>query len=166
MTTTTLDDVRTLRKLIMALDEQLDAYLSTLPDPTEAADVFLELNLAKRDLSFVYGTIERKMISLLDEDMTTLRDGAEIERKTGATRTKWQHKDLATAVADRIVQSSVDMDTGEIVLNPQEVAEKMLDYVQPSYWRATKLNEIGINPDNYCESEVKTNLVVRKGNAQ
>jgi len=161
-----LDDVRTLRKLIMALDEQLDEYLDSNPDSEQAADLFLELNLAKRDLSFVYGTIERKMISLLSEDMTTLRDGAEIERKTASSRTKWQHKDLATVVADRIVQSSVDMDTGEIVLGPREVAEKMLDYVQPSYWRATKLNEIGINPDNYCVSEVKTNLVVRKGNAQ
>lgn len=166
MDTDPLADVRTLRKLIMVLDGQLDSYLNSAPDSSEAADLFLELNLAKRDLSYMYATIEKKLISLLSDDLMTLRDGAEIERKTAASRTKWQHKDIASAVADRIVQSSVDMDTGEVVLSPREVAEKMLDYMQPSYWRATKLSEIGINPDNYCESELKTNLVVRKGNAQ
>lgn len=165
MTTTAIDDVRTLRKLLMALDEQLTAFLSSEPTIEEAADMFLEVNLAKRDMSYLYGALEAKMVSLMGEDMLTLRDGAEIERKVASSRTKWQHKDIASAVADRIVQSSVDPDTGEIVASPRDIAEKMLDYVQPSYWRATKLNEIGINPDHYCESELKTSIIVRKGNA-
>jgi hypothetical protein len=88
-----------------------------------------------------------------------------MERKVASSRTKWRHTDLANDVVDRVIQSSVDMDTGEIMLSPKDVAMKIMDYVQPSYWRATKLNEIGINPDNYCESEVKTSIIVRKGNA-
>lgn len=165
MTGTALDDVRTLRKLIMALDEQLNDFLTSEPTDDEAAEMFLEVNLAKRDMSYLYGSLEAKMISMMKDELMTLRDGAEIERKVAASRTKWQHKDIASAVADRIVQSSIDPDTGEFMSSPREVAERMLDYVQPSYWRATKLGEIGINPDHYCESELKTSIIVRKGNA-
>lgn len=165
MPTDPLSDVRTLRKLIMALDQTLNEYALSEPDPVEAAEVFLELNLAKRDMAYLYSSIEARLIALMQDDLMSLRDGAEIERKIAASRTKWQHKEIASAVAEKIIRSSVDIDTGEIVLTPNEIAMKMLDYVQPSYWRATKLNELGINPDHYCESEVKTNIVVRKGNA-
>jgi hypothetical protein len=166
MTTVPIEEIRALRRLVMALDEILAEYVNSEPDPTEAADLFLELNLAKRDISYVYSSVEGRLISLLTEDVVSLRDGAEIERKIASSRTKWQHKEIASAVIGRIVRSSIDMDTGEVVLNPTDVAMKMLDYVQPSYWRATKLGEIGINPDMYCESEVRTNIVVRKGNAK
>jgi hypothetical protein len=58
---------------------------------------------------------------------------------------------------------AIDMDTGEVVMSPQEVAERVLDYVQPSYWRIKKLAELGINADNYCElGEPKTSIAVRR----
>jgi hypothetical protein len=48
-------------------------------------------------------------------------------------------------------------------MSPQEVAERVLDYVQPSYWRIKKLAELGINADNYCElGEPKTSIAVRR----
>ena len=68
---------------------------------------------------------------------------------------------------DRIQQSSIDMDTGEVVKSPKEMAMQMLDYLAPSYWRVGKLNEIGLNADLYCEpSEPKTSVIVRGGEAQ
>ena len=96
-----------------------------------------------------------------------LRDSATVERKMSSSRSGWQHKDLARDVIDRIEQSSVDMDTGEVVLSPTEMALKMLDYVQPSYWRVGELNKIGLNPDNYCAaSESKISIIVRRGAAE
>jgi hypothetical protein len=162
-----IDEIKTLRRLIAALDERLSEWLDSDVAIEEAANMMLEINLAKRDLSFLYGTVEAKMTQLMKDgnEFITLRDGAEMERKVASSRTKWRHTDLANDVVDRVIQSSVDMDTGEIMLSPKDVAMKIMDYVQPSYWRATKLNEIGINPDNYCESEVKTSIIVRKGNA-
>lgn len=162
-----IDEIKTLRRLIAALDERLSEWLDSNVPIEEAADMMLEINLAKRDLSFLYGTVEAKMTQLMKDgnEFITLRDGAEMERKVASSRTKWRHAELASDVVDRVIQSSVDMDTGEVMLTPKDVAMKIMDYVQPSYWRATKLNEIGINPDNYCESEVKTSIIVRKGNA-
>jgi hypothetical protein len=162
-----IDEIKTLRRLIAALDERLAEWLDGEVAIEDAADMMLELNLAKRDLGFLYGTIEAKMSHLMKDgsDILALRDGAEMERKVASSRTKWRHAELANDVVDRVIQSSVDMDTGEVVLDAKGVAMKIMDYVQPSYWRATKLNEIGINPDNYCESELKTSIIVRKGNA-
>jgi hypothetical protein len=41
---------------------------------------------------------------------------------------------------------------------------KLLDYLQPSYWRVGELSKIGLNADNYCETgEPKVSLIVRKG---
>jgi hypothetical protein len=61
------------------------------------------------------------------------------------------------------MESSVDLDTGEVLLSPQEIAVKMLDFVQPSYWRVKELAKFGINADNYCEvGDYKTNIIVRK----
>jgi len=166
MTTNPIEDVKTLRRLIMTLDKIVTDYIEGDPDPAEAAGLFLEMNLAKLDVSYLYSSVEGRLISLLKDDIMTLRDGAIIERRTASSRTKWQHKEIASAVVDRIIRSSVDVDTGEVMLAPTDIAMKILDYVQPSYWRAKKLGEIGINPDMYCESEHKTNIVVRKGNAE
>ena len=89
--------------------------------------------------------------------------GATIEKKTGADRKKWEHSKLASAVAERLSDMSVDMDTGEIMKSPQEIALDMLTYCAPSYWRVKELNKIGINPDNYCEvGDLKTSIIVRK----
>jgi hypothetical protein len=37
-------------------------------------------------------------------------------KKVASNRKGWKHKDLGNAVADRIVKSAVDMDTGEITM--------------------------------------------------
>ena len=45
-------------------------------------------------------------------------------------------------------------------MSQQEMIEKMLLYVQPSYWRVKELSNIGVNADNFCEvDEPKTNII-------
>ena len=64
-------------------------------------------------------------------------------------------------VFERLQQSSVDMDTGEVTLSTEEIVNRILDYVQPSYWRVGALNDLGINADQYCEvGEPKTNIAI------
>ena len=41
MTTVPIEEIRALRRLVMALDEILAEYVNSEPDPTEAADLFL-----------------------------------------------------------------------------------------------------------------------------
>ena len=66
-------------------------------------------------------------------------------------------------VARRLDDISVDMDTGERTMSAQEMVIKVLDYVQPSYWRVKELGKIGISADKFCEvGETKESIIVRK----
>lgn len=150
-----------LNSLDMSLSDNEDASLEDL------ADILLELNLAKRDLGYIYQSVEAALSAKMTDKILELRDGAQIERKVSSSRSKWRHKDLASDVAARIRQSAVDMDTGEVVMNPEEMVVKLLDFVQPSYWRVGELSKIGLNPDNYCEvGDTDVSIILRKGNAQ
>jgi len=101
------------------------------------------------------------------ESVVTLDGNALIEKKSSYERKAWQHKDLARAVVDRLSQMSVDMDTGEILNSPEDIAMQIFTYCAPSYWRVKELNNIGINPDMYCETgQLKTSIIVRKGDNQ
>ena len=160
-----LENVKTLRLLLAQLDERVKDIDG---DAQEVASLVLELNIAKMELATVYDQVSGLLGDLMvDDPLIELRDGAQVEHKMGSSRKGWDHKVLANVVIDRIQQSSVDMDTGEVVITPKEMAIQMLDYLAPSYWRVGKLNEIGLTADLYCEpSEPKTSVIVRRGEAQ
>lgn len=150
---------------ILALDDALDQFEKTQPTPEAAAEALSALHAAKSNFGYVYERMEHIVSQAMGSlPEVALPGGGKIEKRYGSTRKTWQHKDLASVVAERIVNMSIDMDTGERVLTPQDMVVKVLDYVQPSYWRVKELNAIGINPDRFCEvSEGKTSIIVRKG---
>jgi hypothetical protein len=118
----------------------------------------------KRDINYIYEEMVTVIADKMPQSMIFLSDGTEIERKQSADRKAWDHKGLANEVAAKISQMSVDMDTGEITLTPEEMMIKMLDYAAPSYWRVGELGKIGVNPSKYCEtSEGRTSIVIKKG---
>ena len=164
----TPDDIRALRMEIAALDLKMAEDTQDDHSVEESAELLLELNLAKRDMGFLYDGLSTWVGGAMDgNQILGLRDMATIERKMSASRSGWKHRDLARDVMGRIEQSSVDMDTGEVVLSPIEMGMKIMDYLQPSYWRVGALNKIGLNPDNYCESsEPKVSVIVRRGHAE
>ena len=115
-----LEDIKTLRLLLSQLDERVDLIEG---EAAEVADLVLEFNLAKNDMGIVYDRLVNLLGDLMIEDpIIELRDGAQVERKVASSRKGWQHKDLAGVVMDRIVQSSVDMDTGEVISTPKDMA--------------------------------------------
>ena len=164
----TLDNIRALRSHIAEIDVLLREFAEVDRSADALATLLLELNLAKRDLSIVYDSLSTELGRTMEgNQILGLRDNATVERKMSSSRSGWQHKDLARDVIDRIEQSSVDMGTGEVVLSGVEMVLKMLDFVQPSYWRVGELNKIGLNPDNYCAaSESKISIIVRRGAAE
>lgn len=159
-----IDKINEIKKLITELDSHIAEYVKSSPDVTQACEYLAEMNFLKRDLSFVYDTFSYSMIGVLGEtDNIVLSSGVEIEKKSAYDRKGWDHKSLGNAVADKLVQMSVDMDTGEVLKTPHEIAVELLTYCAPSYWRIKELNKIGINPDNYCEvGDLKTSIIVRK----
>lgn len=161
----TANDIQLLKQQIADIDAKLTEYMDAAPVLEEAAEFLVALNILKRDMSVVYDSFSGRFASLMGNgaELSTA-SGAKIEKKGGADRKKWNHGELATRVAERLSEMSVDMDTGEIVMTAQQMVEKLLDYAAVSYWRVGKLGELGINPDMYCEQgDYKTSIIVRLG---
>jgi len=159
-----IDKINAIKQMITELDLEISEYIKSSPDVTQACEYLAEMNFLKRDFSFVYDTFSYAMIGVLgDSESVVLSSGVEIEKKSAYDRKGWDHKSLGNAVADKLIQMSVDMDTGEVLKTPHEIAVDLLTYCAPSYWRIKELNKIGINPDNYCEvGDLKTSIIVRK----
>ena len=89
--------------------------------------------------------------------------GATVEIKTGASRKAWDHSGLMRDVSRRIVDKSVDLNTGELTKSPLEMIQDVINYMGVSYWKVSKLKELSIDADEYCEvSEGKKSIVVRR----
>ena len=129
----------------------------------ESCEILYILQELKRDASLAIDELEGLIAEQMTENIFFLPSGQQVERRTGADRKSWNHKGLAEIVADRVYQSSVDMETGEVLLSPKEMMTKMLDYAAPSYWRIKELDKIGISADAYCEKlEGKTSVIITR----
>jgi hypothetical protein len=156
------------KQLIFELDKILSEYFDQNPDMEEAGELLAELNIAKRDLSTVYDVSSKKFSNIMsDEKMLTLSSGITIEKKSAYDRKGWKHQDLTRAVVSKLTQMSVDMDTGEVIKSPEEIAIDLMKYCAPSYWRVKELSSIGINADMYSETgDLKTSIIIRKGDSK
>jgi hypothetical protein len=133
---------------------------STVEESCEALYALQEL---KRDLGMVIDDLEEIIAAQMEESIIFLPSGQQVEKRVGADRKAWDHKGLAEIVAERVYQSSVDMETGEVLLSPKEMMTKMLDYAAPSYWRIKELDKIGISTDPFCEkSEGRTSIIISR----
>lgn len=159
-----LDRIQELRSAIMELDKDISSFLKENPSAEEAGTALAELNFLKRDISLVYDLFAGALSEIMGPvESLHLSDGTTIEKKSSYDRKGWKHADLGSAVAERLVKMSIDMDTGEVTKSPKEIAQEMLSYCAPSYWRIKELNKIGLNADNFSEvGELKTSIIVRK----
>lgn len=159
-----LEKIQELRSIIMDLDTEVSEFIKSSPKIEEACEILAEFNFIKRDITLVYDTFSKAVGEMMgNEEQVSLRDGATIEKKSSYDRKGWRHADLGAAVARKLTQMAVDMDTGEVERTPEEIALDMLSYCSPAYWKIKPLNSIGINPDNFCEvGELKTSIIVRK----
>jgi hypothetical protein len=159
------DWVSKFHQSILELDSAVTDFGSKDQSVEDACSALVALNRAKADLGMVYDELANLVSRVMqDSPEVSLPDGSKIEKKFSSSRTGWRHKDLGSAVAGRIVDMSIDMDTGEVLSTPKEMIAQVLDFVQPSYWRIKELQKLGINPDMYCEvGDTKTSIIVRKG---
>lgn len=159
-----LEKLEEMGNALIALDEEIKNFLDSSPSPEAACSVLVRLNLLKRDMSVIYDSASNAVADIMgNEQEIALQNGATVEKKSAYDRKGWDHKGLASAVASKVVQLAIDMDTGEISKSPQEIAEDMLTYCAPSYWRVKELGKIGINADSYSEvGELRTSIIVRK----
>ena len=161
---TPIDLVNELRKLLGQVSSDIvDAVTAEDADIVNSCEIYAALNALKKDIAMVNEHAETLIVERMNESIVSLPNGLMAERKVGGDRKSWDHKGLAKEVASRVYESSIDMDTGEVLLSPTDMMQKMLDYAAPSYWRVGELNKIGISADGFCEkSEGKVSLVISK----
>jgi hypothetical protein len=150
------------RKALLAVEE---SALQNLESDDEQLwyDTLVLLHSIKSDISSMFTQYSTLFARKIETDEATASNGQKIEKKSAFDRKGWKHEDLASEVLRRLNDLSVDMDTGEVIMTSSEIAMKLLDYVQPSYWRIKELSKLGINADQYCEvGELKTSIIVRK----
>jgi hypothetical protein len=158
------DFVANLFKSIDLFELGLENFLTNNFEPDTLCEALSRVHEAKSRVSALYEKLSARTADALgDAQEIVLEDGTKIEKKWSSTRRGWQHRDLAQAVAGRLSDKSVDMETGEVLMSPKEIAEQMVEYLQPSYWKVKKVAELGLDVDNYCEvGETKTSIIVRK----
>ncbi len=159
--------VKPLGILLRELEKALDlASEDHIEDINLAAEVMVQLNLAKASLRESYERYEAEMAYVMEarrEELMEIDGGFTLERTQGADRKQWDHQRLGKVVADRIIESSVDMDTGEVLMSQKEMIVALLQYAAPSYWRVKQLNKLGLSANKYCKVEDgKISVVIRK----
>lgn len=150
------------RQSILELDKALRAIADSDDEQTKL-DALVIAHAIKTEVGFAFSDYQTAITDSLPSAECRASNGQVVEKKFGNDRKGWQHERLASEVLRRLNEMSVDMDTGEVVMSSQEIALKILDYVQPSYWRVKELSKLGINADQYCDvGEVKTSVIIRK----
>jgi len=145
----------------------LDLYDSVVADfksddPEVLAEILISLDKAKKEISELLDRTKEVLVQLMGELPELQYNGFVLEKKNGSPRKSWDHKTLAEIVSNRIIDMSIDMDTGEVIKSPQQMLMEIVEYTGISYWRVKELSKIGINADQYCEvGEPKTNIIIR-----
>lgn len=159
------DDLVSLRRSLADLAYDIARHISNSSiDDVDACMIFSQVQELKREVALTFSEAEKALADRIGSRLITLPDGHLVERKNGDSRKAWDHKSLASDVADRLIQTSIDLDTGEISLEPKELMVRMLDFAAPSYWRVGELSKIGLNADRYCEKvDGKASIVIKEG---
>lgn len=129
----------------------------------EIAELLLILSEAKTEISDMFEMTKMRLAELMGGNDLYDFDGVTFEKKYSTPRKTWDHKALTDVVSSRIIDMSVDMDTGEVIKTPQQMLAEMVKYTGISYWKVKELEKIGINANNYCETgDSKANIIIRK----
>ncbi len=123
-----------------------------------------DLHLLKSRITTAYSDLQSHLADFHGNTAQPIvLDGSSIEIKTGAARKSWDHGSLSKDVAQRIYESSIDMDSGEITKSAKEMMEEILKYGAVSYWRVGELKKLDIDADEYCEvGPSKKSVIIRR----
>lgn len=126
----------------------------------EAANAIASLHGMKSYANAIYKQYEEQALKSIDVPVR-LESGALVEKKVGKPRKKWQHREIATELANRIVLESYDLDTGEVMRSKEEMIVELLKYAGVGYWKVGQLKKVGISADKYCDvGEPNESIVV------
>jgi hypothetical protein len=149
----------TLEGNIMRLSDEIDSA-----ETTDLLQFASDLHYVKSFVSQLFNEVQSNITEHIGNLPIPIEvDGATIEIKSGSPRKTWDHRSLIDAVSKRLVDSSVDLNTGEVVKTPTSMIREALEFAGISYWKVSKLKELHLDADDYCEvGEAKKSLVIRR----
>lgn len=149
------ETIEELRRLVNHLDVMTrQAAEDEIENVQEAVELLVALNSVKASLNTAYAGYEETIAKEMESTyQLNLPGGIEVTRREGRDRKKWDHQRLAKTIAERLVDESVDWETGEVLMDTQDIVTALLKYGHVDYWRVKELKKIGLNPDKYCEVE-------------
>lgn len=149
---------------ILSLHEYVHEYVD-ISSLEEAAEMLLRLKDLRDDFRLMFDSCSAAIMLKMGDLREIPVDGMVLERKTGTTRKKWRHDELVVKMMQRLKQLSIDEDTGEVTLTPDQVAEAFMKYGHVDYWRVGNLKTIDINPDAFSDTEEgKESLAIKRNN--
>ncbi len=136
--------------LLHDLDKIIPLVAEDWEDPMLEGDTLFHFNSVKRHFGESYANYDAAVWPSFETGLT-LANGAKLESLESTPRVGWDHQGLAKRVAQRIVDESVDWETGEVLKTPDETIRELLKYVGVGYWKVKPLKAIGIDPDQYSK---------------
>ena len=160
-TNDTKDTVDSIAELLNLLESDIYKLSKSKldADPKEVLQVATNLHEVKSQVGALYNELQSIITDEYDYFASPIAvDGATVEIKAGSSRKKWDHASISDDVARRIVNTSVDIDTGEVTKTPLDMLREFTQY-----WKVGKLKELHLDADEYCEvSPPKKNIVIRR----
>lgn len=162
-----MDSYTTNLNNLIRLVEELHFMVESIPDdatPEELLQFATDVHELKSAVGFLFADVQDAVVERLDylADPVPVA-GATVEIKGAAPRKKWDHDALINDVSKRIMQASVDLDTGEVTMTTRQMIEAALKCAGVSYWKSGELKKLGLEIDEYCEvGDSKKSLVIRR----
>lgn len=125
---------------LVAIDEARRSLVDA-KDVNDLLDLLLTLREVKSEFDLLVREVEDDCARLMRKKFVTTPQLTAERSPGGYNRSNWQSRDLAKKI---IADGDFD--------HPQDVADMLFELAAVSYWRVTKLRELGIDPDEWCDS--------------
>lgn len=133
----------------------LEIYKTVEETPLDSMDdlalALVAIDGMRTECTVVRDFAEQRLVDSMDELPEMEVSGAVLVKRRSDSRKAWSHKELVADVATRLVQSSVDFETGEMTKSTEELISQVLEFAGVSYWKVKALSSIGLSADDYCE---------------
>lgn len=158
-----MSEIEELLSTLHAVRKSVFATIDDLSD-NDLLQLAADVHGCKKFISEFFSEIEEAVVQrvpFLTEPTAVF--GGTVEIKRGTPRKSWDHDALISLVSKRVVDRSVDLDTGEVSGSPRDMIELALKCAGVSYWKVGALKDLHIDPSEFCTvSEPTSNLVIRR----
>lgn len=143
------DQINSVNEILFNIYKDIDD--PAFVDMEETASVLLAIDSVRTECTVLRDRIEQRLVEAMDDLPEIEVGGAVFVKRRSDSRKAWDHKALVSDLAERLVQSAVDFETGEMTKTTEQLISEVIEYAGVSYWRVTALNKVGLIANEYCE---------------